>query len=294
MGDVTKEQRNHIAKELRELEKRLSHIKGVLEDPKKFGKYTVKFYDLLLKEMVSIFDDSMELAKYINDRDSDEPPFNLFKGDLQLANHAMPTTPIQSVTATIDNIKHTYFENDRMRVADANFDEDKYAIALSEIRYCLNCLSVFRKLASGRYAIEKFQINEVLDRVIKDRQHIHHHNKFVFNSHIENLEIDFDREFLYWIAMRMLSNAERATKKVDNAWIRIQTYRHNDGNQYLIVRNNGQTIEERAQEALARDGGKSLPNILKMCEAMGSEFKLKGFPDHTRACLRLPLAESKK
>ena len=78
---------------------------------------------------------------------------------------------------------------------------------------------------------------------------------------------------------------------IPNAWIKMQTYHHKDGNLYLIVRNNGETIEERAKGSAYRQGGKSMPNIKKICRMLGSDYKLKGFPDHTRACLMLPLVK---
>jgi len=291
MGEVTKEQRIHVIKELEEYEKILAEIYDALKDSKKLGAYELKDYHSLNNKGKYLFDKSQELAEFMNGLGNMEPPFNIFQGELALTGHGMPTGDFQGMAVGISKIKRTYFEGDRKRVEYPHLDKVGYRRLLNSIRYIRNCFLIFIKLASNQCRPETFKIKTVLEVVIKDRKMRQHHKEFVFNEHIENLAIRFDKAALYWITMRMLSNAEHATQEVPNAWIRMQTFKHKDGSFYLIVRNNGQSVEERALESLARGGGKSKPNIDKLCKDLDSEFRLKGFPDHTRACIRLPLAE---
>jgi len=292
MGEVTEAQKGHIVTELKKLEKNLYSIYAAFKQKQKLKTYSKEKYDGLWQQYVDLFKSAGNLAGYLNKLDNAEPPFNIFQGNLQHANHAMPNAAFEEIGAVIENIQCTYFKENGDLIENPHLNEEEYQQLMSSCTYALNCLIIFRKLVSGESQLKKFRIRKVLDKVIKDRRYLHHHPDFVFNApHIENAIIYFDREFLYWITMRMLSNAERATYGVETALIRMQTYRHRDGSLYLIVRNNGKTMKERAREALTREGGKSLPNILKMCETVDSGFKLKGFPDHTRACLRLPLAK---
>lgn len=138
-----------------------------------------------------------------------------------------------------------------------------------------------------------FGLKDLLDKVLADRPVFRYFKNFKFKVEVEDFPVKFDRAVLYWIVMRMLSNAENAVLFEPKPWIKMQTYRYKDGDFYLIVRNNGKSIEERAKEASHREGGKSMPNIKKICKALHSGYILKGFPDHTSACLKLPLAEKK-
>lgn len=295
MGEVTKEQREHITKGFRRLESTLKTIYCAIDTPAKVKALTWDDYERLNEVLGCLLGRANELARYINEQNSDEPPFNLFKGDLNFARHIFKTTTIINIRSFLFNTISDRLKKDGSRIENPpKLNKKTHAQTLSMINCDRNMFSAFEKISAKSFKPETFRLREVLDRVIADRKFLRHHTKFKFEKKILDLRILFDCNAIYWIVMRMLSNAEHATEFVENAHICIETFAK-DGSCYLIVRDNGMGIQARARESEVTGGGKSKPNIEKMCEMLDSDFELlEEFPKGTIACLRLPLAESKK
>lgn len=292
MSEITNTERKEVIRGFKYMEQGLSEVWQAFKDKGRLKEYSKGDYERFIEHMFLIFERSQYLAEYINKLDSDEPPFNLFKGDLGKAKHIIEANTLVGIRAEIENIKLNYFTEKGQRISDPpDLADPEYQFIVSMLRFSINCFKVFRKIASEKFVPREVKLKTVLDKVLADRQLLRHHTKFKFDIEVKPLSVLFDRDAIYWMAMRMLSNAEHATANIPNAWIKMQTYHHKDGNLYLIVRNNGETIEERAKGSAYRQGGKSMPNIKKICRMLGSDYKLKGFPDHTRACLMLPLAK---
>jgi len=310
----TPAQRKHVEKTFNELADSMELILRAFKNPKKLKDMPFAEYERLIKRQQDNFHRSQELAAYINKIDSDEPLFNLFQGDLVMAAHTLSPAVFNGILAGICNFESRYYEDDGQRTEpQPAIDWDKkeerkprisekgllelpgpkgqHEDLISLLRFSINCFKVFAKIVSEDFRPKRFMLKNVLDEVIAERGVFGHHRDFKFTADVKNVMVEFDPDALYWIVMRMLSNAEHATNEVKDAWIRVRTYLHKDGNLYLITENNGMTIKERAERSKYRQGGRSMPNIKKITSLLGSEYRLKGFPDHTRACIRLPIAK---
>ncbi len=313
----TPAQRKHVERTFNELARASEAILRAFRNPRKLKDYPAREYDRLIKIQEDIFRKSQELSVYINEIDSDKPLFSLFQGSLDLARHTLSPSVFNGILAGIANFKDVYYTEDGTKIEPTpEIDWDKqeerappisstgtlrlpspkgeHEDMISLLRFSINCFKVFAKIASEDFKPKRFRLKNVVDKVIAERRVFGHHRGFKLDADVENVLVEFDPDALYWIVMRMMSNAEHATARTPDAWIKVQTHLHTDGNFYLIVKNNGMTIEERAIHSKYRQGGRSMPNIKKITSLLKSEYMLKGFPDYTRACIRLPLAARTK
>jgi len=289
---LTPDEREYIVKEFGACEKTLTRLYGAIKDKNDLKRYSAAYYDRLAKLAYGLFNRSKGLSYHINQVNSNECPFNIFQGHPQLAHHAADST-LAKIAMTVDSIKYDFFdEGGRKHGAEVN--EKIYEGLLAQVYYSINCFRAFEKIATAGYVPEKFSVKPFLEKLLRDRLKLAHHEYFKPKANLEDAIVEFDKEALYWIVMRMLSNAEHATIELEKTGkIEVLT-RHRDGNLYLVVRNNGKTMAERAKESVTRGGGKSRPNIEKICEELDANFvvrdsKSKDFT--VTACIRLPLAK---
>jgi len=317
----TPAQRNHVAKTFNELANAEAIVLRAFKDPRKLKHIQFTEYERLIKLQQDNFVRSQDLSVYINKIDSDKPLFNLFQGELDLARHTLSPAVLGGILGGIENFKYVYYTEDERKIEPPpEIDWDKqeertplmsstdalqlprwkesHEDMISMLRFSINCFKIFAKIASEDFKPKRFRLKPIVDKVLAERRVFGHHRKAALPAvkldvNVENVLVEFDPDAFYWIMMRMISNAEHATEFTSDAWIELRTYKHTNGNFYLIMKNNGMTIKERAERSKFMHGGRSMPNIKKITSLLKSDYILTGFPDHTRACIRLPLAKVK-
>lgn len=159
-----------------------------------------------------------------------------------------------------------------------NYKYHDHERLINLLRYNLELFKTFLSMIRKEALTETFDVNDVVLEVVKTRPHLAHHKRAKMEYKPVRVRVEFNRDALYWILMRFLSNAEWYTYLVEKPRIVIEVQA---GKRIvkLIVKDNG-VGEERAEEikALKKEevgslGGKSYPAIEELLTKGGGTVR---------------------
>ncbi len=179
------------------------------------------------------------------------------------------------------------------------YEVGKHEQMVNSLYYNLKLFKLFHSMIQEDIPLERFYINEVVSNVVRTRPLMGHHDRAQIVYKPVRVKVEFNKDALYWILMRFLSNAEWYTYLVENPKIivEIKIGKHQVK---LVVKDNGLGPEnaekiKRIKGPIAGSRrGRSYPAIKQVLKLAEGTVEKKRTPLETVVALKLKRATSRK
>lgn len=162
-------------------------------------------------------------------------------------------TPISSLAATVEGeiMANLEEEADQLKIPKEDMEDIHLAIQTIQRRSegLIRFVSDFRNLThTPQPKFQLVSVNELVDQIQLllrkefEEQHIH----FSREVNPANLAVMMDAELIQQVLINLLKNAIQALEESEDKEIVLHSYQDENGNKYLVVKDNGSGIDEEA------------------------------------------------
>jgi nitrogen fixation/metabolism regulation signal transduction histidine kinase len=162
-------------------------------------------------------------------------------------------TPISSLASTVENeiMYNLQVEDDHLNITKEDMEDIHLAVQTIQRRSegLIRFVSDFRNLThTPQPKFQLVSICELMDQIelLLKKEFEENQIKFQRTVSPNNLSVQMDPELIQQVLINLLKNAIQALEEKQERQILINCYQDENGNTYLVVRDNGSGIDEEA------------------------------------------------